>query len=149
MTSYYDPYGLQGAAQLTNAQGNFMMDQQKALLEREKVLAERVKNQRLRFDEANYERERTPSPEEIRLRSLKEQVMRSRNNPPVTEIQSGKSLNDLLMDIRSVRSKGDSAELRTFQLPLSEETLKHINVTKGMGNVGLLKNIEHLHRRRH
>jgi len=39
-----------------------------------------------------------------------------------------------------VQSRGDTAQLRSFQTLLSEETLKRINVTRGQGNIGLLKN---------
>jgi hypothetical protein len=143
MTSAYDPsYGgtLKGSAELVNAEGKFIIDQQQSLTMREQRRGEKIKNDRDRFDLMNYERERTPSAEELRLRGLQQQVMRSRNNPPVTEITSGKALNDLMQDIRSVPARGDTAQLRTFQSALSEATLKHINVTKGQGNIGLLKN---------
>ena len=141
--SYYDPSPgntLRGSADLTRAQGEFIIDQQRTLTMREQRRGEKLKNDRAYFDLKNYERERTPSAEELRLRSIKEQVMRSRNNPPVTEITSAKALNDLIQDIHNVQSRGDTAQLRTFQAPLSEDVLKHVNVTKGQGNIGLIKN---------
>jgi hypothetical protein len=65
-------------------------------------------------------------------------VIRLRS-PPVTEINSGSALNNLLQDIRSSAARGNNAELRTYQVPLSEDTLKRINVSKGAGNLGILK----------
>jgi hypothetical protein len=115
-----------------------MVDQQKAMLMREQVRGEAIKNRRSAFDEASYEREHTLTAEELRLRNMQFQVMRSRNSPPVTEINSGTALNNLLQDIRTA-SRGN-AQLRTYQVPLAEDTLKRINVTKGSGNVGILKN---------
>jgi len=143
LTSYYDPSPgntLRGSAELTKAQGEFIIDQQRTLTMREQRRGEKIKNDRAKFDLETYMREHTPSAEELRLRNLKERVMRSRNNPPVTEITSAKALNDLLQDINSVQARGDTAQLRTFSSPLNEDTLKHVNVTKGQGNIGLLKN---------
>jgi hypothetical protein len=141
--SNYDPSPgntLRGSADLTRAQGEFIIDQQRTLTMREQRRGEKIKNDRAKFDLETYMRERTPSAEELRLRNLKERVMRSRNNPPVTEITSAKALNDLLQDIHSMQARGDTAQLRTFSTPLNEDTLKHVNVTKGQGNIGLLKN---------
>ncbi|HEV3079180.1 MAG TPA: hypothetical protein VGY66_05350 [Gemmataceae bacterium] len=143
LTSYYDPSPgntLRGSAELTKAQGEFIIDQQRTLTMREQRRGEKLKNDRTKFDLETYMREHTPSAEELRLRNLKERVMRSRNNPPVTEITSAKALNDLLQDINSMQARGDTAQLRTFSTPLNEDTLKHVNVTKGQGNIGLLKN---------
>jgi hypothetical protein len=143
ISSYYDPSPgntLRGSADLTRAQGEFIIDQQRTLTMREQRRGEKIRNDRARFDLDVYMREHTPSAEEMRLRNLKERVMRSRNNPPVTEINSAKALNDLLQDINSMHGRGDTAQLRTFSTPLNEDTLKHVNVTKGPGNIGLLKN---------
>jgi hypothetical protein len=140
--SSYDPtYGaLKGSAELLTAEGKYITDLQKSLTMREERRGDRLKNDRSAFDLKNYKRERTPGAEELRLRSQKEQVLRSRNNPPLTEITSAKALNDLMQDIHNVQSRGDTAQLRSFQTLLSEETLKRINVTRGQGNIGLLKN---------
>jgi len=140
-TSYDPTYGaLKGSAELLTAEGKYITDLQKSLTMREERRGERLKNDRSAFDLRNYKRERTPGAEELRLRSQKEQVMRSRNNPPLTEIASAKALNDLMQDIRNAQARGDTAQLRTFDSPLSEETIKRINVTRGQGNIGLLKN---------
>jgi hypothetical protein len=145
---YYDPYSgyLRGGADVINAQSNFMTSMQQAYLTREQVRSEHVANRRKIFDEYLYEREKTPTPEEERQRHQLEQLNRSRNNPPVTEIWSGKSLNDILADLRKLPVKLPQAGqlVNVQQLPLDDEGLKHINVTQGTGNIGLLKNDGHL-----
>jgi hypothetical protein len=80
------------------------------------------------------------SAEEERRRSQREQLSRSLNNPPVSEIWSGKALNDVLADLRPVLLQSDPANLRPVLVPLDEDGLKHINVTRGAGNIALLKN---------
>jgi hypothetical protein len=139
---YPNPFAdiLRGEASLTTAQGQFMVSQQQAYQMREQVRQEKVNTRRKLFDEYMYEREKTPTTEEERQRFMLEQANRSRNNPPVTEIWSGKALNDLIADVRKHGAKTDTASMRTFQVPLDEDALKHINVTKGIGNIGLLKN---------
>jgi hypothetical protein len=142
LESYYDPSPgntLRGSADLTRAQGEFIIDQQRTLTMREQRRGEKIKNDRARFDLDRYEREHTPSLQELRVRNLKEQVMRSRNNPPITEITSGVALNNLLQDIRNQQARGNT-ELRTYQVVLHEDTLRHVNVSKGPGNIALLKN---------
>jgi len=140
---YNDPYGgyLRGGADVINSQGQFMVSQQQAFMMREQVRQETVNTRRKIFDEYLYERERTPTPEDDRERYLKQQLARSRNNPPTTEILSGKALNDLLADIQKLAGK-EGASLRTFDVPLDEENLKRVNVSPsdGRGNIGLLKN---------
>jgi hypothetical protein len=141
---YYNPdgtYGLSGAANIISSTGRFLTNQQDAFMKKEQVIAERVANRRRIFDENLYEREKAPTLEDDRQRYLKMQLERSRNNPPVTEILSGKALNDLLADLRTLASKSDTATLRTFPMTLDEEGLKRINIssTRG-GNLGLLRN---------
>jgi hypothetical protein len=142
--SYYDPFNgyLRGAADVINAQGRFLVNTQQAYLTREQVRSERVASRRKVFDEYLYEREKAPTAEDERQRHQLEQLNRSRNNPPLTEIWSGKALNDLLADLRKLPpGKPEAGQLVNIQqLPLDEDALKHINVTKGNGNIALLKN---------
>jgi hypothetical protein len=80
------------------------------------------------------------SAEEERQRSQREQLSRSLHNPPVNEIWSGKALNDILADLRPFVLQSDPAGLRPFLVPLDDDGLQHINVTRGAGNIGLLRN---------
>jgi hypothetical protein len=139
---YPDPNGayLEGTANVINAQGRFMVSEPLAYQIREQARGERVANRRKAFDQYLYEREKTPSVEEERQRAQLDQLNRSRNNPPVTEIWSGKALNDILNDLRKLAASGDLATGRTVPLPLDEAGLKHINVTKDGGSIALLRN---------
>jgi hypothetical protein len=141
----YDPtYGyLKGGADVINAQGKLMTNQQQAFLMKEQVRSERLKNRRALFDEYLYERDKMPTAEDDRQRYIMRQLDRSRNNPPVTEIVSGKALNDLLSALskQAGTNKDAAPVLRTFQAP-DEDLLQRVNVvpTKSVGNVGVLRN---------
>jgi hypothetical protein len=141
---YYDPYNgyLRGGADVITAQGRFMVNTQDAYLKREQVRSEHTTSRRKILDAYLYEREKMPTPEDERQRHQLEQLNRSRNNPPVTEVWSGKALNDILADLRKLPAKPPQAGqlVNVQQLPLDEEALKHINVTQGTGNIGVLKN---------
>jgi hypothetical protein len=145
--SYYEnPYGsyLRGGADVINAQGKFMVSEQQSRLLHEQVRAERVANRKRIFDEYLYERERTPSVEQLREEDRILQRDRSRNNPPLTEVYSAKALNDLLVDLQKLQGIAaiTTNPQRVPQFPVDEDTLKRINLSsvKGGGNIGLLKN---------
>lgn len=128
---------LTGAANLVGAQGQLMQSQQQAFLTREAVRSAKTDNRRKTFDEYMYEKEHTPSAEEVRQQAERQYLERARNNPPSTEIWTGSALNTLLKDMQRNRAGQPSAST-----PLDEEILKHINFTSGRGdgNIGILKN---------
>lgn len=134
-----DPYGgyLRGSADVINAQSNYLRAYQDAKLKREEVRQAKQDTRRRVFDQWLYERERTPSPEQMRKEFMAEQVKRAANNPPPGEVASGKSLNDLLTALEGMPVKGPVSDLA-----LDDATLRRINVTGGGGggNVGLLRN---------
>jgi hypothetical protein len=143
---YYPGYGpvqsnglyggyLSGGADVINAQGNYMIQRQEANLTREQVQQAKIDTRRKTFDNWLYEREMTPTGEEERERARMEEYKRSRNDPPLTEIWSGKALNDLLDAQRKTLGVPGPA------VPLNPEMLAHINVTSGTGHagIGLLK----------
>jgi hypothetical protein len=144
--SYENPYGsyLRGAADVINAQGRFLVNEQQARVMREQVKADRIANRRRVFDEYLYERERTPTAEQLREEERLIQRDRSRNNPPLTEVYSAKALNDLLVDLQKLQGTAAFTTYRdrTPQFPVEEDTVKRINFSsvKGGGNIGLLKN---------
>lgn len=128
--------GPQGAAGVISAQGKLMTDTQQAYLQQEQVKQAKVDTKRKSFDEWQYEQARTPSKEETREKERKEQLQRSRNDPPQTEIWSAKALNDILGDLQ--RMQGTSAYARS--VVLDSKTLERINVSTGKtGGVGLLR----------
>jgi hypothetical protein len=107
-------------------------DAARAALAQEQAIAERLANRRRAFDEMVYERDRTPTPEQ-------EQLARSRANPPLAEVVSGQALNSLLADLRQLGNAIDEMDQPDALLPLDRRGLKHINVTRGAGNIALLK----------
>jgi len=141
---YYPPYssfstndatGFQGLAGVISAKGNFLVNQQQAV-------SDLINNRRRLFDQYIYEGEHTPTREDKRQRSLLQELTRARNNPPLTEIWSGKSLNDLLANLRSVSVVAERAPLPPSLVDLDRDMLRHINFVpaNAAGNVALLKN---------
>lgn len=134
-----DPYSgyLKGTADVINAQGKYLVNTQQAYLMKEQVRAAQVENRRRVFDEWLYERANTPSLNDERERIIREEVRRSRNDPPLPEIWSAKALNDLLADAQKLQGR----KVQGPNVAIDEEILKKINLTKGDGsNFGLLKN---------
>jgi hypothetical protein len=137
---------LSGGASVTTGQGRFEGSQQQANLLQEQVRGEQAANRRKLFDEYLYERDKNPTAEDERQTSQREQLERSRNNPPRTEIWSGQALNNLLADLQKLPARGGWPVLGTAELPLAEDGLKRINITAGNGgNAGLLKAADGLH----
>jgi hypothetical protein len=139
--NYNGPVGgaLTGASDVINAQGGFAIQQQQAVLVREQIKAERIANKRRAIDAWLYQREHLPTPEEERERTRLENVMRSRNNPPITEITSGKALNDLLVQLQ-ILQKGGQAQ--GPNVPLNPDLMNHVNITASQNNssLGVLRN---------
>ncbi len=136
---YYGPYGgyLSGAADVINAQGQFMVSQQQASKMSEQTRQARIDTRRKAFDEFLYERDRMPTPEDDRERFRLEQVRHSRNDPGLTEIWSAKALNNLLLSIQQQQARG----IRGPSVPLDDDVVKHINLTSGASgaSIGVLK----------
>ena len=108
-------------------------DTTRAALLREKAVAERLANRRRAVDELLYERDKIPTEEQ-------ELLGRSRGNAPAAEVLSGQALNALLDDLRVPGAGTDPADRPNPRLPLDEQTLRHINVTRGgPGNIALLR----------
>ncbi len=140
---YNGPVGgaLSGGADVINAQGNYMIQQQQSGLLNQQYKQAKIDTQRKTFDNWMYEREMTPTPEDERERQRLQQVQRSLHNPPLTEIWSGKALNDLLINLQQMPG------IPGPTIPLSPALLGHISVTSGAGGqtgVGLLKDAGHL-----
>jgi hypothetical protein len=137
---YGNPYGgyLMGAANVIDAEGRFLVNQQQAYLGLEQVRAERIANQRRRFDESLYERTHMISGEQLREEQRELRSQRARTNPPVTEIYSGQSLNDLLVDLQIRQGRGALSEAPPG---LTTSDVQQINFTskRGSANIGLLK----------
>jgi hypothetical protein len=141
-TYYEDPNGayLRGSGQVIDAQGRFMQNQQQAYLLREQVHAQRLANERKAFEDYLYKRQNTPSPEEESRRLQSQSAQRARSNPSLAEVCSGRALNDILKDLQTHPVNAGLADAHMLPRSLDEDGLRHINVTSGAGNLGLLKN---------
>jgi hypothetical protein len=137
--NYNGPVGgyLSGAADVVNSQGQFMQSQQQAYLTREQVKQASIESRRKNFDEHLYERANAPTLEDERERARLENLRRSRNDPPITEIWSGKALNDLLLAIQQQLARN----VQGPSVPLEPSVVSHINVTGSQtgGSLGLLR----------
>jgi hypothetical protein len=136
----YHPVGgyAAGVADIVAAQGQFILDAEQSRLLLQQRKQARSDTRRNRFDEWQYERAHTPTLEDERERSRLEELRRSRNDPPKTEIWSAKALNDLLYPI----SKANPGEESTAPyVPLDANVVRHINLSSGatMGSLGVLK----------
>jgi hypothetical protein len=140
-SSYYEtPIGgfLRGTADIVSSQGKWMESLQRADLSKEQVRQAKLATRGKSFDEYFYERRNTPTFEQEREFFQGQQLMRSLNNPPESEVWSGQALNDLLADL----AKSDPDKAQGPNVPLDEDMLRHLNLTpaKGNANAGLLKN---------
>jgi hypothetical protein len=135
----YDPTSgyLRGAADITTANAQYQLTIQQAKLVREQARQAGVDTQRKIYDEARYERMYAFDPEKDRQRTIARDLDRARNFAPLTDIRSGKALNDLYQHLVVEQGKGHKGP----QVPLDEETLKNINLhpKDSRANVGLLK----------
>jgi len=139
-TPYYDPYGgfMSGVADNISSQGQFLIQEQQAKLTQQQVNQAKIDTRRKSFDQWLYERANRPTMEDEREKARMETIRRSRNNPPATEIWSGKALNDLLEAIKKMHAQ----RIVGPTVFLNEDTLKKINVSSGAteGSLGLLRN---------
>ena len=138
--NYPDPYGgyFTGTANLVGAYGKYEIDVNKARLLNQQVEQAKIDTRRRLFDEWRYERMHMPTAEDLRVARIERDLARARRQPPLTEVLSGKSLNDLLSHLKAVQAKGGQ---QGNELRLDEEMLKKINVAPdgSAGNLGLLK----------
>lgn len=137
--SYQTPVGgyVQGAASMTQAQGQWLNDFQQAAVTKEKSRQAQTDTRRKQFDEWKYEQANTPTPEDYREKDAAEQLRRVRNNPPVTEIYGATPLNTLLSDIQ--RRPPDT--LPGSAIAIDPAMVQRINFAAGPGgaSAGLFK----------
>jgi hypothetical protein len=133
-----DPYNgyLNGYANAYDY-GQYLINEQQSYVVREQARQAKLETRRRVFDEYLYERRNAPTWEDDRERFLGDELRRSQNVPPLTEVQSGKALNVLLADLQKSPAKtGDAGALH-----LDSDLVKRLNftTTTGTGNIGLLK----------
>ncbi len=136
---YYDPFSgyLQGGASVINAQGQFAINFQQARLVQQQVEQAKIDTRRRQFDEWKYFRDNTPTLNDRIRETAQQELDRARFQPPVTEVWSGKALNDLYSHIAPLESRN----VRAQSIGIDPDVLKKINLTdKWGGNIGLVRN---------
>jgi len=139
------PYGqeapaagfLRGTSDVIRAQGDYLKNVQKSRILQTTADEGRLDYRRRLIEEARYERMSVPTTEEVRQAQLAGELNRARHEPPIADVISARSLNDLLHHLSS-----DPSLIKAEAIPVSDEVLKHINVTGVNPNgasVGLLK----------
>jgi hypothetical protein len=130
---------LSGVAEVTTANGQYLSQVQQARLLQTQADMSKLDLRRRIVEQQRYLRSLEPSPEEIRQKEIADAIARSRNNPPPTEIWSGKALNDLLIAIQRAQRGGATGP----SVPLDPSMLSRINLTTGAttAGAGLLKDL--------
>lgn len=129
---------LNASANIMDAQGRLMVSNQQAVLLQQAVQREKLRNKRRAFDEWLYERANTPTLEQLRQEALALELSRARNDPPMLDVLSAKSLNRLLNSLIQQIGRGGSGR----DIRLEPEVLQHINVTSATNGAsfGVLRN---------
>ena len=124
-------------------QAQFVVGKKQDDLMGEQVRQAKMDARRTNVDEYLYERSVPRTPEDERERLRVENVRRTRNSPPPSEIWSGKALNQLLLGIQQQHA----LKMLGPDVPISQEVLSHLNLTRGSasGNVAVLRDEGRLH----
>jgi hypothetical protein len=134
---YADPGGvLRGQADVMRAYGTVITSQEQARMMREYALQARLDTKKKKFDLDMYIKANTPTFTEEQAKIAKMTLKRIQTQSSEPEIANGKALNLLLDDMRKYPGKRAAVE----PFALSEDVLGHLNVTKGLNSLGVLRN---------
>jgi hypothetical protein len=140
-----DPYAgyLRGAADVTNAQGRYLIQTQQARLMQTQADLSKLDFRRRVLEEAAIERKNWLNPEAERVKDMQAAYNRATREPPITEVLSGLALNDLYNHAYKLQEEGKTLAPRVMgpDVNLEEDLLKQINLTGNGsgGSIGLLK----------
>jgi hypothetical protein len=131
---------LSGVADVTNSQGQFMLQTQQARILQSAADMSKLELRRKMIEQQRYLKSLEPTQEELRQQEIQANINRSRNNPPPTEVWSGKALNSLLVAIQREQRGGIVGPA----IPLDQTVLRHINLTTGTttAGAGMLKDLK-------
>jgi len=138
-TPYADPYGgfLRGTADVIRAQSHTMLDQERARILREQAIQAKLETKKKALETDLWIKANTPTFTEEQAKVAKTILKRIQTNANPAELWSGSALNILLADL----AKHLGVKAAVGSLPVDEEVLRHLNITKsGLGNLGLLRN---------
>ena len=142
--SPYNPYNrgagvgnaLSGAADVTNAQGNYLNQVEQARVTREQSQQDKIKTKRMAFDEMMYEKANTPSYTDELAKTNATILRRLMDNPTNSEISSGKTLNAMLPYVQYLSTTG----VQGPPVPLAQSIINELNITgSGTTSVGMLR----------
>jgi hypothetical protein len=139
-TSYADPYYgvLRGTADVIRAQSQLMLDQERARMLREQAIQAKMETRKKQVETDLWIRANTPTYSDEQARIAKNILKRIQTHATSGEIWSGGALNILLSDLANHRA---GAKTAVGALPVEEEVLRHLNISKsGVGDLGLLRN---------
>jgi hypothetical protein len=128
---------LRGSSDVIREQGNYLKNVQTARIIQTSADEGRLDYRRRLIEEARYERMSQPTAEEVRQQQLTNELNRARHEPPISDIISARSLNELLHHLSN-----DPTQTKGPTIALDDQVLKQINVTGVNPNgasVGLLK----------
>src|SRR5262249_52426921 len=141
---YYNPYygygnifggTLLGQADVMRAYGTVITSQEQARIMREQYRQARLETKKKEFDLDQYIKANTPTFTEEQKKVARNTLKRIQTNSNPYEVTNGTALNMLLADISKFTGRKASLE----PIPISEEVLKQLNVTKSAGSIGLLR----------
>jgi len=127
---------LMGTASIMKAYGTVVTADQQARILAEQANQAHIETLKKRFEYEMFIKANTIPYSEVQRRIFQQQRNRVQKAATPSEIVSGKSANLLMKDLET--SRGKKIELQP--IPLSDDVLKHLNVTTKNGNLGLLRN---------
>lgn len=138
---YYNPYGraggqLAGSAQVMQAYGQVINDQEQARVTREQANQAKLDTKKQAFDLMMYEKANTPTYTETLTKEKAQILTRMMNFPLRSEIADGKSLNVMLPFLQSLSSGGTQGP----PVPIAQSMVNLLNISgSGQGSVGMLR----------
>jgi hypothetical protein len=127
---------LMGTAQIMQAYGSVVTADQQARIMAEQAEQAHIDTLKRRFEYEMFVKANTIPYSEVQRKIFKQTATRVRTLANPSEIASGRSANILLQDLETGRGKKIAIE----PISLSEDVLKHLNVTTKNGNLGVLRN---------
>jgi hypothetical protein len=140
---YEDPFSgyLRGTADVTNSQGRFLSQVQQARLQQTQADSAKLDLRHRMIEEAANERKTWINPDTERTRDLDAAYTRATHEPPLTDVLSGRALNDLYNHVYPLQQRAITQGIHKPNVPLDEDALKQVNLTGSgsVGSVGLFK----------
>src|SRR5262245_28721137 len=141
---FYPPAGwrgnaLTGAANVISATGDLYVQQEQARILRERANQAKIDTKRMAFDQAAYERAKTPSFTEEQAKIDAIVLKRLVESPRDWEITSGYALNRIVPYINALAAQGIVGP----PIPVDPQQLQYINVRVGgerNDNLGAFRN---------